>query len=127
MAEGRQPPPQIRGVEPARRVGSEPVVRYRLTVDTGIVDGKRKQLRRRYKTEKEARAALAEIQGRVAAGTYVQPSTLTVEQACADWLRSRHKILFGTVPAVQPGGRRRQPRSKAVSDDSGRRTGHPAE
>jgi hypothetical protein len=22
----------------------------------------------------------------------VHPSTLTVEQACADWLRSRHKI-----------------------------------
>jgi integrase len=63
MAERRQLPPQIRRVELARRVGSKPVVRYQLTVDTGIVDGKRKQLRRRYNTEKEARAALAEIQG----------------------------------------------------------------
>ena len=92
MAERRQLPPQIRRVERARRTGSKPVVRYQLTVDTGIVDGKRKQLRRRYRTEKEARTALAEIQGQVASGTYVQPSTLTVEQACADWLRSRHKI-----------------------------------
>jgi hypothetical protein len=56
-----------------------------------VVDGKRKQLRRRYRTEKEARAALAEVQGQVTAGTYVQPSTVTVEDACADWLRSRHK------------------------------------
>jgi hypothetical protein len=79
MAERRQLPPQIRRVELARRVGSKPVVRYQLTVDTGMEAGKRKQLRRRYKTEKEARAALAEILGQVASGTYVQPSTLTVE------------------------------------------------
>jgi integrase len=92
MAERRQLPPQIRRVELARRAGSKPVIRYQLTVDTGMVDGKRKQLRRRYRTEKEARAALAEIQGQVNAGSYVQPSTLTVEQACADWLQSRHKI-----------------------------------
>jgi len=65
MAERRQLPPQIRRVELARRAGSKPVVRYQLTVDTGIVDGKRKQLRRRYRTEKEARAALVEIQGQV--------------------------------------------------------------
>ena len=90
MVERRQLPPQIRRVELASRVGSKPVVRYQLTVDTGIVDGKRKQLRRRYRTEKEARAALAEIQGQVTAGTYVQPSTVTLENACADWLR--HKI-----------------------------------
>jgi hypothetical protein len=81
-------------------------VRYQLTVDTGAVDGKRKQLRRRYRTEKEARATLAEIQGQVTAGTYVQPSTLTVEDACADWLRSRHKIRPTTAAgyeyALQP-------------------------
>ena len=67
-------------------------MRYQLTVDTGTAEGKRKQLRRRYQTEKDARAALAEIQGQVNAGTYVQPSTLTLEQACADWLQSAHKI-----------------------------------
>src|SRR5208283_4856192 len=104
MGERQQLPPQIRRVELARRAGSRPAVRYQLTVDTGMVDGKRKQLRRRYRTEKEARAALAEIQGQVNAGSYVQPSTLTVEQACADWLQSRHKIRpttaagYGYVP-----------------------------
>jgi len=91
MAE-RRLPPQIRRVELAQRAGNKPVVRYQLTVDTGVVDGRRKQLRRRYRTEKEARAALAEIQGQVAGGTSVQPSTLTVDQACIDWLRSRHMI-----------------------------------
>lgn len=101
MAERRQLPPQIRRVERARRTGSKPVVRYQLTVDTGIVDGKRKQVRRRYRTEKEARTALAEIQGQVASGTYVQPSTLTVEQACADWLRSRHKIRPTTAAGYE--------------------------
>src|SRR3954466_9672464 len=55
--------PQIRRVELAQRDGKRPVVRYQLTVDTGTVDGKRKQLRRRYRTEKEARAELAKIQG----------------------------------------------------------------
>ena len=44
---------------------------------------------------------LAEIQGQVASGTYVQPSTLTVEQACADWLRSRHKIRPTTAAGYE--------------------------
>ena len=101
MAERRQLPPQIRRVELARRAGSKSVVRYQLTVDTGVIDGKRKQLRRRYRTEKEARAALAEIQGQVNAGSYVQPSTLTVEQACADWLQSRHKIRPTTAAGYE--------------------------
>jgi len=100
MAERRQLPPQIRRVELARRSGGKPVVRYQLTVDTGLLDGKRKQLRRRYATEKEARAALAEIQGQVAAGRYVHPSKLTVEQACADWLLSRHQVKPTTAPAT---------------------------
>jgi len=101
MTERRHLPPQIRRVELAQRAGSKPVFRYQLTVDTGTADGKRKQLRRRYRTEKEARAALAEIQGQVASGTYVQPSTLTVEQACTDWLRSRHKIRPTTAAGYE--------------------------
>jgi integrase len=101
MAERRQLPPQIRRVELTQRAGGKPVVRYQLTVDTGTVDGKRKQLRRRYRTEKEARKALAEIQGQVASGAYVQPLTLTVDQACADWLRSRHKIRPTTAAGYE--------------------------
>jgi integrase len=92
MAERHQLPPQIRRLEVKQRGSNKTAVRYQLTVDTGYVDGKRKQLRRRFKTEQEARKALAEVQGKVASGTYVQPTTLTVEQACAEWLKSRHKI-----------------------------------
>jgi len=101
MAERRQLPPQIRRVELARRAGSKPVVRYQLTVDTGIVHGKRKQLRRRYRTENEARATLAEVQEQVASGTYVQPSTLTIELARDAWLRSRHKIRPATAAGYE--------------------------
>ena len=100
MAERRQLPPQIRRVELGRRAGGALFVRYQLTVDTGTAEGKRKQLRRRYRTEKDARAALAEIQGQVNAGTYVQPSTLTLEQACADWLQSRPQDPTPRPPRV---------------------------
>jgi integrase len=92
MAERRQLPPQIRRVELARRSGGRPVVRYQLTVDVGIVDGKRKQLRKRYANEQEARKALDEIRGDVGKGTYVHATPLTVDKAIDDWLLSRHGI-----------------------------------
>jgi integrase len=91
MAEPRrQLPPQIKRIELARRSGGRPVVRYQLTVDTGIgPDGKRKQFRKRYATEADAREKLAEILGDRSKGTYVHPDSLTVEKACEDWLTSR--------------------------------------
>src|SRR5271156_1031753 len=101
MAERRQRPPQIRRVGLARHAGRKAVVRCQLTVDTGTADGKRKQLRRRYRTEKEARKALAEIQGQVNSGTYVQPSTHTVEQVCGDWRQPRHKIRPTTAAGYE--------------------------
>lgn len=97
MAERRQLPPQIRRIELAHRSGGKPVVRYQLTVDTGLVDGKRKQLRRRYSTEREARQALAEIRGQLAQGSYVRPSRLTIRQACEDWLASKQGLKPSTV------------------------------
>ena len=69
MAERRQLPPQIRRIEVKQRGSNKVAVRYQLTVDTGYADGKRKQLRRRYETEREARKALADALGNVAAGT----------------------------------------------------------
>ena len=97
MAERRQLPPQIKRVELAARDGGRPVVRYQLTVDVGVVDGKRKQLRKRYKTEREARAALDAVRGDVAKGKYVQPSKITVAQACEDWLASKHGLKPSTL------------------------------
>src|SRR5258708_12702570 len=99
MAERRQLPPQIRRVELARRAGSRPVVRYQLTVDTGMVDGKRKQLRRRYRTEKEARAAPAGIQGQVNAGSYWHPSTLPLHPPSPPSFHPRPNIPPPTPPA----------------------------
>ena len=92
MAERRQLPPQIKRIELTRRGGGRPIVRYQLTVDIGIVNGKRKQLRKPYASEKEARDALDGVRGDVAKGTYVHPTTLTVDMAREAWLVSRHKL-----------------------------------
>lgn len=61
----------------------------------------RVQTKRRYDTEKAARAALAEIANGVATGTFVNTSDLTVEQACAGWLAGRHKIRPTTRAAYE--------------------------
>jgi integrase len=69
-------------------------VRYQVTVDTGVspATGRRQQARRRYATEKEARAALAEIADATAKGQFVARSTMTVEQVCADYIAGRRKL-----------------------------------
>src|SRR5258707_10039520 len=92
MPERRQLPPQIKRVELAHRDGGRPVVRYQLTVDVGAVDGKRKQLRKRYVTEKEARAALDAVRGEVSRGTYVHPTKITLAEACENWLAAKHGL-----------------------------------
>lgn len=53
MTERRQLPPQIKRIELGQRDGGRPVVHYQLTVDVGIVDGKRKQLRKRTRRRKK--------------------------------------------------------------------------
>lgn len=85
----RHLPPQIKRIELAQRAGGRPVVRYQLTVDVGVVDGKRRQVRKRYATEKEAREALDSIRGEVAKGTYVHPTRVTLAQAIDDWLAGK--------------------------------------
>ncbi|WP_461479796.1 hypothetical protein [Mycobacterium sp. HUMS_1102779] len=63
-----------------------------MTIGAGYVDGKRQQLRRCYETQQEARRALAEVHGKLASGSYFQPTKLTLEQPYAQWLSSRHGI-----------------------------------
>ena len=90
MAEPRrQLPPQIKRVELDARAGGRPVVRYQLTVDVGWDGPKRLRFRKRYKTEREARDALDSIRGDVAKGTYVHPTTRTVEDACDDYIAGK--------------------------------------
>ena len=75
------------------------LTRYQLTVDTGTdaETGKRKQIRRRFNTEKEARSELAKVQGAVTAGVFVHSSKLTVDQACEAWLASKHSLKGSTL------------------------------
>jgi integrase len=90
----RQLPPQIKKLSVTDRRTGKSVVRYEVTVDTGAspATGRRRQARRRYSTEKEARAALAEIADATAKGQFVARSTVTVEQVCADYIAGRHKL-----------------------------------
>ena len=90
----RQLPPQIKKVEVLNRKTGQAVVRYQLTVDAGVnpETGKRQQVRRRYATEREARAALAEIGDTAAKGVFVARAAVTVERVCADYVAGRHKL-----------------------------------
>lgn len=99
MTRRQQLPPQIRKIEVKDRSTGKPVVRYQVTVDAGInpETGKRRQIRRRFATEKAARDELSKVQGGVTAGTYVHASKLTVEQACEGWLASKHSLKPSTL------------------------------
>jgi integrase len=90
----QQLPPQIKKIELAKKERGKNAIRYQLTVDTGVdpITGRRKQLRKRFTTEADARDELARIQNEVQRGTFVHSIDLTVEQACANWLLSRHGI-----------------------------------
>lgn len=108
-----QLPPAIRKISVTDRATGKEVVRYEVRVDAGkrvvvdsgdgaaTVETRRVQTKRRYSTEKAARAALAEIQNGVATGTFVTTSDLTVEQACAQWLNGRHSIRPTTRAAYE--------------------------
>lgn len=74
--------------EPIRKITlADGTVRYRLVVDIGKDDsGKRKQLTRTFDKQKDARAELSRIRHQQAAGTYVQPSKLTLNQYLDEYL-----------------------------------------
>jgi integrase len=95
----QQLPPQIKKVEVLDRKTGKTVVRYQLTLDSGVnpLTGKRQQVRRRYFTEKQARDALAEIGQQVATDQFVPRKAVTVEELCTDWLASLHNARATTV------------------------------
>ena len=94
-----QLPTGIRKLELTSRRDGRIRVRYEVLVPTGTINGHRKHIRRRFKTESEARKELAETQAKVRTGVYVHTSKTTVETACADWLASKH----GIKPSTQRG------------------------
>jgi integrase len=75
------------------------VMRYQLTIDPGSDPGtgRRRQVRRRFGTEKEARDALSEVAQQAAADQFVARRSVTVEQMCADWLKSLHNARATTI------------------------------
>jgi integrase len=90
----RQLPMQIRKLETTDRRSGKTVVRYQLTVDSGInpETGARQQVRRRYNTEAEARRALTEIGDKAATGRFVARKEVTVEQVVTNYLAGRHGL-----------------------------------
>jgi integrase len=95
----KQLPPQIKKMTITDRKTGKPVVRYQVTVGTGInpQTGRRQQARRRYATEKQARDALAEITQQVSTDAFVPRKTVTVDDLCEDWLASLHNARQTTV------------------------------
>ena len=69
-------------------------LRYEVLTGAGKdpVTGKRRQVRRRFKTEKEAREALSQIRVEADRGTFVARKTLTVSEAVDDYLAARHNL-----------------------------------
>ncbi|WP_203935840.1 tyrosine-type recombinase/integrase [Planosporangium mesophilum] len=68
-----------------------------MDVGTDPATGKRRQVRRRFKTVDEAVAEYAKLKGEVRTGTYVGQSSLTVAQACENWLAGRRGIRAKTA------------------------------
>jgi integrase len=99
MTKRQQLPPQIKKITVTNRATGKPVVRYQVVVDAGVdpETKKRKQVRRRFTTEKAARAELAAVRGNVVAGTYVHRSDTTVDAVCEAWLLSKHSLKPSTL------------------------------
>lgn len=92
---GRQQlPPQIRKVEVLDRSTGKSAVRYQVTVDVGRdpETGRRRQARRRYASEREARSALTEIAGAASQDAFVPRRNTTVRDVCESYIASRHKL-----------------------------------
>ena len=99
----QQLPPQIRKIEVADRKAGKMVMRYQLTVDAGTdpISGRRRQVRRRFKTEREAREELGKITEQAATDTFVPRKAVTVEELCKDWLASLHNARATTLNAYR--------------------------
>lgn len=94
----QQLPPQITKKIIGTDGKGRDVVRYEVVADIGERSGKRKQTRKRFRTEAEARAFLDPILGDKARGLHVSPNALTVKDAVRQWL-SAQRIEQKTLDA----------------------------
>lgn len=90
----QQLPPQIKKVEIKDRRSGKALTRYELftTVGDDPTTGKRRHVRRRFKTEREARDALADVLHEASKGTFVARKKLTVAEAVDDYVAARHNL-----------------------------------
>ncbi|MET8424388.1 tyrosine-type recombinase/integrase [Nocardia sp. NPDC004860] len=95
----QQLPPQITKMMVTDRRTKKEVVRYEVVADAGRdpETGKRHQIRRRFKTEKEAREALSKFLDEAASGTFVPRKDVTVAEIIGDWLKSLHSVRRVTL------------------------------
>lgn len=94
-----QLPPQIKKITVADRRTGKTVVKYQLRADGGInpATGQRRQVKRRFDTEQEARAELVKLTVEADADTFVPRSkTVTIDSLCTDWLASLHNARATT-------------------------------
>jgi integrase len=98
-----QLPPQIKKVKVVDRSRGKTVARYEVTADAGIdqITGKRRQIRRRFKTEREAREELGKLTHQVSTHSFVPRKTVTVADLCDDWISSLHNARATTVNAYR--------------------------
>lgn len=85
----QQLPPQIKRKVIGTDDKGRDVIRYEVVADIGNAKGKRKQTRKRFETEKEARAFLNPILGDKARGLHVAPNKLLVKDAVREWLSAQ--------------------------------------
>lgn len=81
-------------VEVRNRTTGKAEIRYEVLTDAGKdpVTGKRRQVRRRFRTEKEARDALSEVRTQASKGTFVARKQLTIAEAIDDYIAARHNL-----------------------------------
>ncbi|MGW0251058.1 site-specific integrase [Nocardia goodfellowii] len=73
-----------------KRTAKNGTTTYHFMVDVGIKsDGSRDRQRFTYRTMTEARREYRRITSEVAAGTYIRPLDLTVDEACDEWIKGR--------------------------------------
>ncbi|TCJ94630.1 tyrosine-type recombinase/integrase [Nocardia alba] len=99
----QQLPQQITKITVLERGSGKSVIRYEVRVDAGVdpETGKRHQIKRRYRTEKEARNALGKFLADAVAGEFVPRKDVTVEQVCTDWFGSLHWGRATTVAGYE--------------------------
>ncbi|MGF0314631.1 tyrosine-type recombinase/integrase [Nocardia fluminea] len=85
------PAKKTRRAEPIdKRTAKNGETSYHFMVDVGTKpDGSRDRPRFTYRTMTEARREYRRITSEVAAGTYIRPLDLTVDEACDEWIEGR--------------------------------------